>query len=147
MMSLKVLPTKGKQMHVNKEVVMKRQIHILSSSKIIKPVTHMDYINIDIPRSPLDFKQDGKEYIVAFKDGVFLDSLKSYINHPYVISNVKVGDVLFYLNKTKSNLMVITDCKCDVDERVSKYTATVFDIDSIDSDMDTVPVQVHKFVF
>lgn len=130
--------------YLNKKTFLNKNVNILSSSPIHKPINYKNYMNIDISSSYMENEQT---YVVAFKSQDYLKELKKYMNHPYLVSTVKISDVLYYLQKSNNNLLLISDCFCDVVEKSTNYTMIRVDIDSMNSKEEKIPISIHKIIF
>jgi hypothetical protein len=104
-------------------------------------------MKIEIPSAQVPFTKDGKDYVVGFNNNDFLQSLKTYMNHPYTVSKVQIEDLLFYLKEKDNNLMLISNHNCDVDAKKSRYTMSTIEVNDINNDAECIPVGIHKMSF
>jgi hypothetical protein len=132
-------------LNVNRRFLMNKQVHILSSHKIVKPIDSRSFLNIDIP-SAVMFERD---CVLAFKDEHVLEYLKKHMNHPYTISSVRIADVKYYLEKCKNDLVIVNHLICDAARKSTTYTTLRVNMDDISDDDEEshLPVFMNKLAF
>jgi hypothetical protein len=133
-------------LNINRRFLMNKQIHILSSHKIVKPIDSRSFLNIDIP-SAIMYERD---CVLAFKDEHVLEYLRKHMNHPYTISSVRIADVKYYLEKRKNDLVIVNHLICDTSSKSTTYTTLRVDINDISDDDEEshhLPVFMNKLAF
>ena len=124
---------------VKRSALLKRNISILSSSKITRLFTQADYINNHIPTTTLNFVKNKKDYVVGFSNNDCLDQLKQHILHPYHVSRLSIKDLILHINKS-DNLVIISNNK-------TQYHALLIDSSQLCSTAEFIPVEFHKLEF
>jgi hypothetical protein len=95
---------------LQKDKLYRKPIHILSSQKIIRPITKFDYINVDIPC----LTTSSCEWILACKKREHMVFIKDQLDHPYFISKTTLADLSYYMQKRPSNIVLVLDIYCDI---------------------------------
>lgn len=132
--------------YINKNILMKTKVNILSSGKIKNQLNKNTYLNIDIPSSSLVLKEEDKiimnDYILMFNDYDSLSNIKNYMQHPYEISSVKISDISYYLQKLNLDLLILEN----VDEK-DRQCFNALNVSNRQMDKQFVPISAIEFKF
>ena len=93
-------------------ILLNKKVNILTSPKITKKINKSNYLNTDILKL-------NKENIIAFSNYDYLKVLKTYMNHPYEISSLKINDFIYYLEESNNNLLIIDDVICYINKNIT----------------------------
>lgn len=137
-----VIATK-KLIQIRRSSILKKNVSILSSSRIIRPFTKSDYINNHIPSTSLNFFKDGKFYVVSFLDDNYLTNLKKHMYHPYPISRLPINELLLHLHKA-DNLVIISNRNTSLS---MQHYAFLIDANDLRSHDECISISVHKLEF
>lgn len=132
--------------YINKNILMKTKVNILSSGKIKNQLNKNTYLNIDIPSSSLVLKEQDKiimnDYILMFNDYDSLSNIKKYMQHPYEICSVKISDISYYLQKLNLDLLILEN----VDEK-DRQCFNALNVSNRQMDKLFVPISAIEFKF
>lgn len=134
---------------VNRNIVLNKQVSILTSSRIYKPLTTSSYISTDIPQVPLILSDsEMEEYVIAFENPDNLRFIKEYMHHPYDLDTVRVRDIAYYLEKSKCNLMILLGCLGESGlYPCSKHQYTALTLSHMDIHDELIPLNSLNFMF
>jgi hypothetical protein len=148
-LNINVISQHSNTLKLNKSYILNKNVNLLASKIIIAPINSKNFMNIDFKTShipELDNKLD-KEYLLSFTNNNYLSFLKEYMKHPYIISNTKIKNIIYFLEKTDSNLLIINDINCDSLTKLVEYTAFKIDINKLMNNDIYIPITIHKFIF
>lgn len=143
-----IVPSNCKQnVFVSKRYIMNKNIYVLSSSKINRPIDKEGFISIDIHSTPFE-EHSKRNYVIAFRNKEYLEFIRSQMKHPYLVSDVKIGDIAYYLQRCQEDLMIINNGVCDLKDKYATYTSvSVRSATLTDETLSYVPISLHNFHF
>lgn len=146
---MKISTTSKSTVMVDRNVVLNKQVSILTSSRIYRPLTTSSYISVDIPQVPLILSDsEMEEYIIAFENPENLRFIKDYMQHPYELDTIRVRDIAYYLDKSRCNLMTLVGCLGESGSYpCSKHQYTALTLSHTNIHDEIIPLTSLNFMF
>jgi hypothetical protein len=111
--------TRTRHATVDKARLLERRTHVLCSSKILRPIDRASYMNLDIPQIPLIVRRARapppheaheapvRDYIVGVDRLDDILAVQRRMEHPYLVSEVRLADIAFYAARARCDLLLL----------------------------------------
>ncbi len=129
-----MIVTKSKFIKVNKKNFLQKNIYVLNENN---------------PTHKCQNLHKSNHHIIGFQDYLLVDCLKNITNHPYVVEQKEIKDIVQYMKSNNYNLKIISNYVCDITDRKCQIFAIKIKNQDICSNDDCkkIPIEIYHKTF